>query len=424
MGEGNYIQFTGNCPGNVSKDSKYKVKWDKGKYVIGIVYVTDDDEKWFPVSEDHAELVEMVNKVKASITGSEGGAFYINEYRQVIVPCAGEDGSYYLAGEYHKDLIFEFEGKIISGNAVDLEGNPVQPGDLWPGPHPGIPYTLAAGGKDIYFRYSPRPRVEKEVRLSKVIGREKAAKVARWIAATKGPLGGRFYVNEFCQVFAPRTGDYGIDYLYVGKLEDMENWFVKPHVSEQETAVGSSEMVAENPSPTQIETRPQQKQAAQEKLVEKTIEIMDGETGHSYETLFGPYLKGATMIKIVDPYIQKEYQVRNLRDLCAVIKADGEQEVKIRLHTKAANSEEKNKVSKMFDYIKTALAGTGKNFAYYFKDANHDRWILTDTGWKIILSRGLDIYYPPQEKCGLGEIDHTFRRCRECHITYQKYSRK
>lgn len=420
MGEKAFMPFRGNCPGNVSKDAKYSVKHENGKYVIGIYYRTNDGEIWYPISEDHTGLVEMVNEVKTHFTGSPGGAFYINEYRQVIVPCVGEDGNYYLAGEYHEDLVFEFEGKIISGNAVDLDGKPIQPGDSWPGPHPGIPYTLAAGGKDIYFKYSPRPRVDKEVRLSKVIGGEKAAIVAKMIASVKGSSGGRFYVNEFCQVFAPRTGDYGLDYVYVGKIS-LDNWFDKPDSAEAEVAASSNQKVAEPPA---LELVMNSSPGQVDDLQEGAIEIIEGEVGHSYASLLGPYLKGAKYIKIVDPYIREDFQIRNIRDLCAIIEGDNNNKVQIRLHTKADSSEEKATISEKLDNIKSALADSEKNFAYLFKGADHDRWISTDTGWKIILSRGLDIFQRPETNCGFDELDQSLRSCKGFHITYSRERRR
>ncbi len=60
-----------------------------------------------------------------------------------------------------KRLRFEFESKILSGEPIDLQSNPLSPGDAWVGPHPGIPYKLKAGGKDIEYSFSPRPNVEK-----------------------------------------------------------------------------------------------------------------------------------------------------------------------------------------------------------------------------------------------------------------------
>lgn len=407
----NFFPFHGNCPGSVNKDAKYRVKHESGKYVIGIYYWSGDGEIWYPISEDHSELVDMVNAVKINFTGTPGGAFYINEYRQVLVPVAGDESGYYYAGEYHKDLVFIFEGKTISGNAVDFEGKPITPGDPWPGPHPGIPYTLAAGGKDIFFRYNPRPRVEKEVRLSKVIGGEKTAKIAKMIAEVKGNLGGRFYVNEYCQVFTPRNGDNGVDYIYVGKLPDLENWFLKPHMGEHEVAA-----VAESPE--------SKYQAKEPELTEKTIQVIEGEIGHSYASLLGPYLRGTKMVRVVDPYIRENHQIRNFRDFCSLIESFGETPVDVRLHTKATSAEEKKDITEKLDNIKSALAESSVNFSYYFKGADHDRWIKTDTGWKIILGRGLDMFKPPETMCGFEEMDQSLRSCREFYVTYTREKTK
>ncbi|HHX87584.1 MAG TPA: hypothetical protein GX693_05320 [Firmicutes bacterium] len=222
------VRFNGNCPSNVNKDAKYTVKLEQGEYVVGIFYRSSDGELWYPTSGNHPELVEMVNKVKIHFSGSPGGAFYINEYNQVIVPVAGDENDYYLAGEYTKPLEFEFEGKIITGDAKDFEGNPLSPGDLWVGPHPGIPYILKAGGKDIYYKLRVRPKVEKVVSLSDYIGKE-AENIALHIARIKSPTGGRFYINEFRQVFAPRYGDHGLEYIYICKINDLSKWFPKPH---------------------------------------------------------------------------------------------------------------------------------------------------------------------------------------------------
>ena len=132
-----------------------------------------------------------------------------------------------MQGNMKKNLEFEFEGSKLIGQAVDLNGNPIQPGDNWEGPHPGISYILAAGGKDIRYEYSPRPNVKVKKKLSKEIGAADAAKVAGNIAAIKGMEGGRFYVNEFGTIFAPIKEDEDYQYKYIGKL-DMEKWFPEP----------------------------------------------------------------------------------------------------------------------------------------------------------------------------------------------------
>ena len=64
------------------------------------------------------------------------------------------------------------------------------------------------------------------------------------------------------------------------------------------------------------------------------------------------------------------------------------------------------------------VVAVGIEFSYFF-DADHDRTICLDNGWKITLSRGLDIY----EKFGrfsLGSVRQTNRRCRAFSVTYVK----
>lgn len=222
------VRFEGNCPRNVAKDAKYSIKYEAGTHVVGIVYRSMEGERWHPVSGDHPELVEIVNEVKLAATGFQGGAFYINEYKQVLVPSTG-DRDYSLAGEYHKPLQFEFEGYTLSGDALDLNGQPLKPGDRWVGPHPGIRYVLVAGGRDIRYQTEPRPRVTKDVYLSDYRDQATVSRICRQIAQGKSLQGGRFYINEYCQFFAPiNTGPY-VDYQYIGRLESLDDWFPKPH---------------------------------------------------------------------------------------------------------------------------------------------------------------------------------------------------
>jgi hypothetical protein len=217
-------KFKGNWPQNIARDAKYTVRTGNNGPVVGVIFSAGDGVSWFASSEEHEELVKMVNNIKLSVTGFMNGSFYINEYHQVIVPVKeGSTSVYYLAGKYYKPLHFNFEGNIISGDAVDLQGNPLTPGDEWLGPHPGIPYVLTAANNDIYYKYSPRPNVTKKVLLSKKIGKEAAEKLARRIGIIKGPGGGRFYVNEFRHIFAPISGNF-IEYKYIGKL-DLDEWF-------------------------------------------------------------------------------------------------------------------------------------------------------------------------------------------------------
>lgn len=220
--------FNGNCPKNVAKDAKYAIRTGpNGQPVVALTYVSDEEERWFATTDEHPTLVEMVNEVKVQKGAAPNGPFYINEYGQVLVP-VGDGAKYYLADEYDMPLRFHFEGKILSGEGIDLDGHPVEPGDLWKGPHPGIPYQLKAGGQDIYYRYSPRPNVEKRVLLSHSVGAEAASALANRIQRVKGWQGGRFYINEWREMFAPVTNQNGFEYRYIGHLDDHDPWFPKP----------------------------------------------------------------------------------------------------------------------------------------------------------------------------------------------------
>lgn len=218
--------FRGNCPANVAKDAKYTVRSTKTGPVVALTYNTGDDERWYMTTENHPKLVSMVNAVKTSRGSAPNGSFYINEYNQVIVPVVGST-DYFIAGIYDSRLRFQFEGKTLSGEPHDLDGNPISPGGEWTAPHPGIPYVLAAGGTDVYYDCVPRPNVKKRVKLSKVLDPQAALEVATMIRQHKGYSGGRFYVNEFRSIFAPIKEGYEWQYIYIGEL-DLEKWFPKP----------------------------------------------------------------------------------------------------------------------------------------------------------------------------------------------------
>ena len=123
---------------------------------------------------------------------------------------------------------------------------------------------------------------------------------------------------------------------------------------------------------------------------EKTLDLVEGQRGISYEKLFFPYLKGAKSIKICDPYIRLQYQIYNLISFCEMIDPTDEK-VKLDLLTACDSymeAELRNKLSE----LKKGLSQENIEFDYVFEDSIHDRWIETNTGWRIILGRGLDIF--------------------------------
>jgi ATP-dependent Lon protease len=127
------------------------------------------------------------------------------------------------------------------------------------------------------------------------------------------------------------------------------------------------------------------------------IVVKENQRGVSYENLFGDYLKGVSEIHIVDPYIRLFYQVKNLHELCRLVYRQKEpgDEVKIHVIT-TAKSEDHAEVEKLLCQLESSLYGSGIDLTFDIEDdrAQHDRYIETDTGYKIILGRGLDIFHP------------------------------
>ncbi|MGI6788796.1 MAG: BREX system Lon protease-like protein BrxL [Aminobacterium colombiense] len=155
----------------------------------------------------------------------------------------------------------------------------------------------------------------------------------------------------------------------------------------------------------------------------KHIEVMENQKGISFEKLFADYLKGASSITVYDPYIRLFYQVKNLSDFIQMvlkIKPVGE-EVDVKLVTKRENQDVNNQEG-LLSRLQDNLDGSGINFTYEYdgRQTFHARSIVTDTGWKIVLDRGLDIFQPYDYNdafCIANNIQET-RLCKAFEVTF------
>lgn len=214
-------RYRGNVPSNVSKDAKYSVVNGSDGWEVRLIYRLSSTERALVTSSAHPELVVLVNALKEDINGVPGGAFYINEYKHVLVPT--EEGCLY-AGRYLPLLRFRFEGQEISPEAP----TGLSAGENWHGPRVGTAYVLTADGSDVRYEAETRANVYSDRKLSAEIGKGLAAKTARRLAVHKRG-GGRIYVNEALECFGPAPGGDGLAHLYLGKV-DAETWFKEPSV--------------------------------------------------------------------------------------------------------------------------------------------------------------------------------------------------
>ena len=199
-------------------------------------------------------------------------------------------------------------------------------------------------------------------------------------------------------------------------LEQIENDFKPAHERvEQEKIPDAAEAQKEEKQPK--ESKDEEKPQAAPKLASKYVEVRANQSNVSYKKLFGDYLATASSIVITDPYIRAPFQIDNLLEFIqtCVECSEKRDELYIELHTQ--NDEEKlPEMIDVFDELKDELQAMGIEFSYYF-DAEHERNICLDNGWKINLSRGLDIF-EKFSRFSLGNVRQTNRRCREFSVTY------
>ena len=150
---------------------------------------------------------------------------------------------------------------------------------------------------------------------------------------------------------------------------------------------------------------------------QKTLSFRMGQTGVTYEKLFGPYVAQSSEIIIEDPYIRTSWQVKNLMEFMTML-IESRPSVE-GLKVKLVTWEEEEKVPELIDRlddIKDDLVEYGIEFEYKFRDF-HDRAIITDDGWRIVPGRGLDIYekYSPYS---VAASRQERRRCKEFSVDF------
>jgi hypothetical protein len=126
----------------------------------------------------------------------------------------------------HALLIAALRSAPQAGKAAQGQRRRLEPGEPWPDPPVGIGYTLMAGGKDIRYSRQVRPGrlIFEEHRLSDHVGRRAAARLAKRLVQIKGQHGGRVYITEGGEFFAPIANGSGTSYVYLGSLGD-DPWF-------------------------------------------------------------------------------------------------------------------------------------------------------------------------------------------------------
>jgi ATP-dependent Lon protease len=153
------------------------------------------------------------------------------------------------------------------------------------------------------------------------------------------------------------------------------------------------------------------------------VTFAENQKGVSFDTLLGPWLDGAAEITLTDPYIRVYHQMRNLMELLEVValrKPDGE-DVRFSLLT-APDPEDLERQAGYLEQIRDGIAPLGVEFTWTFDGTStiHARHLVTDTGWKILLDRGLDVFQRADLNSGFSPASRhqRFRPVKAFEVTY------
>ena len=214
-----------------------------------------------------------------------------------------------------------------------------------------------------------------------------------------------------------------VDFSYLNKQSGKRIYVPTLEYLEHKDLLGLplEEFTEEMESVIEITSSPSQKM---ELLPGQRI-IRDNQSGITYDLLFGPYLEGATEITLTDPYIRLPYQLRNLMEFAKLINSRKNKLEEVRFHLITNNDEEYLQTSKVaFEQIKDSLETLGILFSYEFNENTHDRSIVMDNGWKIVLGRGLDIFQKTNGWYDIAEYSQEKRICKACEVTYVEFPKK
>ncbi len=150
--------------------------------------------------------------------------------------------------------------------------------------------------------------------------------------------------------------------------------------------------------------------------------LRDNQTGISYENLFAAYLAGATEITLTDPYIRFPYQMKNLLEFCLMLSKNKrvDDEIKLKVITWNEPDDMLTESKNSLEEIASTIFDSGIILTFDLNPNFHDRTIVANNGWKIILGRGLDIFQRTEGRLNLADIYQEKRQCKDCEITYLK----
>lgn len=192
--------------------------------------------------------------------------------------------------------------------------------------------------------------------------------------------------------------------------------------SSQEHSI--QELTPRKPQLSKLKNKLGEANATSDYFARGYVDFQEDQVGVSYDSLFGPYLQGAFQVTLIDPYIRLSHQARNMMEFIETVRKfnTNDSRISVKLITiEDADPETASKQQELLKQVQIYAAAEGIQFIFEFDDARvqHDRVMSTDTGWKIVLGRGLDIFkFTPNDLLGVAIRNQLLRRVRKFGITY------
>jgi predicted GTPase len=144
------------------------------------------------------------------------------------------------------------------------------------------------------------------------------------------------------------------------------------------------------------------------------LRLRDGATGWPFDKVFAVRcLKGALKVRLVDPYLAKPHQIRNLNEFLLHM-AESAHPKDIEVVTGFADADFAARQDRAIDEAaKDLFKNYGVALTLRRETGLHDRYLMLDHGVLFKLGRGLDIFKPA---VGLAEHRPGNRRVRETDI--------
>ena len=193
---------------------------------------------------------------------------------------------------------------------------------------------------------------------------------------------------------------------------------VRKNIDEREHSGAETrdeEPPARAPSIPEEPKAPEEKDAAVRMLEESHFTILYGDTGHTYESIMGPYLDTAKVVTVEDPYIRVTHQINNFVRFCeTVVRRPAIRN--ITLVTGCDQNTNRAELQDKLEELKQSLLEVDVVLDIKLNENMHDREIRLDSGWVIKIGRGLDFYQRPDSWFTIGSNDFSLRKYTETKV--------